>query len=464
MLFGIVTGATGLLPPRIRYGYVHRLTRGVLRTTLPAVRADGPDTATAVATHVTRPGTLSCVLAVDALDTGGIGSVVEVLATRLPARGITPTVVCFGEGIRVQRLRGLGIDVRPVSDLASARAVFDELRPHVIQLHSAPSFLEVAASTSQVPLVVVLHNTEIHFSRARWQRVAELLWRSEFSIAVSDLVRSFHLEHLPGVLHSRVVVVPNAAPGQPAPDQHRRQASREILETALDCRFNDDVIFLCLARYDAQKNIAGTVASFLACVSAGVPAQLVVAGEPSDWVEFHRSDAIRRASRSADRVHFLAASDPPTLLAGADAFLLNSFFEGWPVAATEAWTTGLPLVLSDVGGARELVERDPGRSILISNATGEASGVTDTRVERARRRARHQSNSPELGDAIRSVVGTVRRERVESPASQPAADGVAVMISEHAQVLRDAAQRRPPRGTTRPGRLSDGEMKGTVTT
>ena len=462
LVLGLVTGMTGMLPPRVRYGYVHRITRALLHKPLPELRAldAGPRSGSESVARVTGTGDLTCVLAAGALDIGGIGSVVELLATRLPALGVTPAVICIGEGTRVQRIRELGIEVRSASDRGSALRAFDELHPDVIQLHGAPDFLESAALASGVPLVPVLHNTEIHFSRGRWRRLSQLVGQSSSAVAVSELVRSFHANHLPAACRSRIAVIPNAAPTPAAPDVRERRVARDRLERAVDGRFNGDVVFTSLARYDAQKNIAGTVASFLTCVAAGVPAQLVIAGEPSDWVEFRRAEAILRGSRDADRVHLLATSDARTLLAAADAFVLNSFFEGWPVSATEAWAAGLPLILSDVGGARELVARDSARSVLIANASGEASGVTDSRVERARWRARHQRNSSEFGDAIRTVVDTVLREGGTPQSPLDARDGVDAMINAHARLLRYAAHRENSGGSTRPGRLAGMKMEG----
>jgi glycosyltransferase involved in cell wall biosynthesis len=473
LVLGVVTGATGMLPPRIRYGYVHRITRVLLCKPLPSLPALGANRKAGSGARGTQTGDLMCVLGASELDIGGIGSVVELLATLLPTRGVTPAVVCLGDGARAQRIRELGIEVRSVRDQDSALRALEELRPDVIQLHGAPAFLESAARASAVPVVPVMHNTEIHYSRARWRRFSRSLSESSSAVAVSDLVRTYHASHLPTLLRSRIAVIPNGAPGLREPDTQQRQDARDVLEHAVGSCFRDDVVFVCLARYDAQKNIAGTVASFLRCVATGVPAQLVIAGEPSDWVEFRRSDAIRRGSRAADRVHLLATSDAWTLLAAADAFILNSFFEGWPVAATEAWAAGLPLILSDVGGARELVARDPARAVLIANGAGEASVVTDARVERARWRAGHQRNSSELGVAIERVVDLVQRERVAPVAARGASDGgasdgvasdgVAVMIDAHAHVLRDAARTRLPDGSTRPGRFSGDDVRGSVT-
>ena len=48
------------------------------------------------------------------------------------------------------------------------------------------------------------------------------------------------------------------------------------------------------------------------------------------------------------------------VLSAADAFVSNSWYEGWSVAASEAAWLGLPLVLSDAGGATSMVGVDRG--------------------------------------------------------------------------------------------------------
>ena len=42
----------------------------------------------------------------------------------------------------------------------------------------------------------------------------------------------------------------------------------------------------------------------------------------------------------------------------ADAFLLSSLFEGWSVSAMEAMSYGMPLILTDVGSSREVIENE----------------------------------------------------------------------------------------------------------
>lgn len=439
---GLAVGLTGLLPPRIRYGYVHPLARALLRTRVAALPAVDPDHVPPAPAPAGAPasaasvGGIACVLAAGELDVGGIGSIVELLATALPAHGVTPVVVCLDDGARASRLRAMGIAVHVVHDEETAAGALRRARPDVVQLHGAPTFMLAAARESAVPLVTVLHNTEIHYSRRRWRSFAQVL-ASSSAIAVSESVRAFHIARVPAELAERILVVPNAVPRSAAPTLLERRAARGRLERTLGTQLGDDPVFVCLARYDAQKNIAGTVASFVDGLIEDDRARLVVAGEPSDWAEYRRADALRRASAHADRVHLLAASDARGLLAAADAFMLNSFFEGWPVAATEAWAAGLPLVLSDVGGARELVARDPARSVLVPNPCCDA--VTDARVERARRRAHRQRNAAALAKAVHTIAARART--MPGVRSVPAEDvgSVEEMVEQHAEILRTAA-------------------------
>ena len=91
------------------------------------------------------------------------------LATGLPKVGIRPVVVCTDDGPRAARLAAAGL-VLLSSAGAEAGRVLRDLAPQVIQLHGAPEHFEEAAMSASIPLVPVLHNTEIHFSRARWRR------------------------------------------------------------------------------------------------------------------------------------------------------------------------------------------------------------------------------------------------------------------------------------------------------
>jgi glycosyltransferase involved in cell wall biosynthesis len=70
-----------------------------------------------------------------------------------------------------------------------------------------------------------------------------------------------------------------------------------------------------------------------------------------------------------DRVQFLGFKQPnalPEIFAAADAFVLPSRHDGWGVVVNEALGAGLPIIVSDRVGARELVKH--GCNGLITRA------------------------------------------------------------------------------------------------
>lgn len=453
-LWGALVLATDLLPPRVRYGYVHRWTRAAFARPLRSLAAMPSGAARtgdvvpgrdgdADAPVPSVPDPVRCLLVADGLDIGGIGTVIEMLAVGLAEHGVDPVVLCPEEGERAARLRDSGVAVLIAGDESSALQAIRDTRPDVIQLHSAPPSLELVALRSGLPLIPVMHNTEIHFTRARWTRFAALMARSTQAVAVSETVRAFHRQRIDD--DAPVTVIPNGSPAVRTPSPAQRERARDALSVVIGTEIGEDVLFVCLARYDAQKNTAGLVSAFATAVAQGAPqVRLVWAGDPSDTAELRRADALRRSSAAADRIHLLGNSDAAALLAAADAFVLDSFFEGWPMAATEAAAIGLPLVLSDVGGARELVARDPERSVIVPNATGPADRVTDSRVRLARWRSAAQPNAAALGAAVSTVAATVRAERAGTArltAEDPGRGGVQAMRAAHAAVIRAAAGR-----------------------
>ncbi len=67
----------------------------------------------------------------------------------------------------------------------------------------------------------------------------------------------------------------------------------------------------------------------------------------------------------ADRVEFVGLRrDIPAILAQSDIFVLPSLWEGLPLAAIEAMAAARPVVLTDVGGNRELITHEQ-EGILI---------------------------------------------------------------------------------------------------
>jgi glycosyltransferase involved in cell wall biosynthesis len=83
----------------------------------------------------------------------------------------------------------------------------------------------------------------------------------------------------------------------------------------------------------------------------------------------------------SSRIHFLGFKQPsamPEVFATTDIFVLPSRHDGWGVVVNEALGAGLPIVVSDHVGARDLVE--DGRNGLITRA-GDVEALADALLQ-----------------------------------------------------------------------------------
>ena len=91
-----------------------------------------------------------------------------------------------------------------------------------------------------------------------------------------------------------------------------------------------------------------------------------------------RADVERWIARAGvGRLMTLVGHDerPQNQLAAADLFVLTSRWEGLPVTIVEAFREGLPVVATDAGGVRELVDDTVGRVVAIGDAAALADSV-----------------------------------------------------------------------------------------
>ena len=83
----------------------------------------------------------------------------------------------------------------------------------------------------------------------------------------------------------------------------------------------------------------------------------------------------------------------------ADVFILDSYYEGWSIAATEALYEGLPVIHSECGSAKELVCN--GRyGIMIKNPIGDIEKLdTEHVTERIM-----QCENRNIDEAVSAIV------------------------------------------------------------
>ena len=129
------------------------------------------------------------------------------------------------------------------------------------------------------------------------------------------------------------------------------------------------LVVLTLSRIDAQKNQMLLVEAFAKLKAARTgPCRLVLIGPQTqpDYAQALRETAAR--SGTSDSLLLLPGlrTDDPDLVNAyhaADVFVLPSIHEPFGIVVLEAWSAGLPVVCSGVGGLQALTEH--GRTALV---------------------------------------------------------------------------------------------------
>lgn len=373
---------------------------------------------------------LNCLVVTGSLDAGGMDAFVDFLARGLRTRGADVTLLVAGDrptpGRLASRLRQDGFEVM----IADPSCVIDQITaaaPDCVSMHGGPDWVIDAAAARGIPVVETLHGMHTLDGRdrlvARSQKLASM-------IAVSEMVRRQYAAWVPEFDPGRMSVIPNGVQSRWQPAEARERARTSL-------GLGDEFVFVSLGRHCIQKNTYGLLAAFESVADAVPDAHLVVAGRVDDPAYFSQVVELRARSHHRDRIHLRDHSERVTsLLAAADGFVLDSFFEGWSLASTEALTSGLPVVLSEVGGAVEQVDWDAAPGIVVGNPLGDPLGVTWDRIAAAR--FRRQPNAAALIAAMTSVAydrgpWSRRRDQIASEAERRFAP--AVCLDRHLSML-----------------------------
>jgi len=398
-----------------------------------------PDLASAEV--VRSPHCPHCLIVTQVLDTGGLDEIVAFLARRLPLMGFRVTVMCTHTSLGRQTTNYAGqlltaLQREGITVLVASRSNgFQWLaanRPDVISAHDPPDWILEQAGSAGIPIVEMLHGLPTPIG-TDWSREAE---RSKFItsfVAVSELVKRQYLRGNPSFPEHAIVTIPNAFN-----DTHRPPCDRSIARAWLGLK--NEFLFLTLCRHSVQKNAYGLLEAFSEVAQANPNAHLLIAGRLDDSMYTDQVRALRDKLPSKGRIHLRHSfSNPSVLLAAADCFVLNSFFEGWSLASMEALSAGLPAILSEVGGAREQLGTDGSRGFVVANPLGNAETANWENLSGML--FRPQRNRDELVAAMNSVIAhrdqwaAARRDLSEDSKKRFSAEGCA---KRHAEVLLHA--------------------------
>jgi glycosyltransferase involved in cell wall biosynthesis len=394
---------------------------------------------------------LRCLLVTPTLDAGGVQEVVGFLARRLPCRGWRTAVLCTSPGAVVDgKLTGVVAEALRADGVhvfgADEHRAFEwarRWRPDVISGHGAPAWVFAMARRLGVPFVDNLHSLNgLVGPNWRWHSDGARGGNLAYVVAVSDLLRRQQLACNPEFPPERILTIPNGVDTD-------RFATHDRAEARERLGITDQYLFVSLGRYCMQKNSYGLVSAFGDLARSRPDAHLVIAGKISEPRYYRRVRQLRDSMPSRERIHLRDNMPAPEhLLAAADGFVLDSFFEGWPLAPMEALCTGLPVIMTDVSGAHEQIGGDPARGYVVANPLGDPL-MADWPSSAAAQYRLH-ANRAELVAAMTLLVAErdqYLRNREDLAAESAVRFSFASRLVQHDAVLRAAATGAGPSET-----------------
>lgn len=207
-----------------------------------------------------------------------------------------------------------------------------------------------------------------------------------------------------GVPAGRLFVIPNAASideFSPSDDLDRRAAR---IALGLD---PDATVVLCMGALSPEKRVDMAIEA-----TARLPGvDLVVVG---DGPERARLETVASAA-APGRVHFLGQMQhPKEPLSAADIVVVPSDTEGQPRVAIEAGLSGLPVVATEVGGLREIVEQGstgflvpPGDATRLAEAMQAALAERERIGAAARQRCAARFDLSKVAEQWRTLLNSI---------------------------------------------------------
>ncbi len=304
------------------------------------------------------------------LNYGGGEKQVEFLAHALSRRGHTVTIYCLfaggpiadklaSEGINVRRLYGRAIEVTGLKKGASSRSrrlfaeciaalklfrIFIRRRPDVVHLYQNQTKLAIlAARVARVKRIVYTETAHIADWFTPFQvSVMKFFWNRCDAIIVLSKKMKEYLESIGLQAQNKIYLIPTMFPFPIACDGDSPAKDKRAICVGI------------VGRLAPEKGHIYFLQAASSIIKVRNDIRFIIAGGgylKDELIETAKSLAL---SENVEFVGFF--KDISDIMSRIDILALSSLTEGLPLVLLEGMAYGKPVVATDVGGVRELVE------------------------------------------------------------------------------------------------------------
>lgn len=322
------------------------------------------------------PGKIAVVHIITKLELGGAQLLVLYLVNHLNRDVFSPYLISGSEGILVEDARrsdqvesyflhALIREIRPLKDLNALVQITRLLRKirkthprgMIVHTHSAKAGILGRSAARVLGLPIVIHTlhgfsfSEFHpFFKKHFfsfmERVEARITTLYFVVSRANLEKGLHSKIFK---HKQTRLVPGAIE---LAEYTTVPFNNGFKETVLGAK-NDAPIVTMVACFKPQKSPLDFVKMAYQVSQSFPSAKFVVAGDGELRPDMERSISDLGLD---DKVLLLGwRRDVPRILRHSDIFVLTSLWEGLPLTFLEAMASGLPIVATDVDGARDVI-------------------------------------------------------------------------------------------------------------
>lgn len=273
-----------------------------------------------------------------------------------------------GVGIRTIPLTTLGRDISVLKDIRAFIDLWRILkseRPDVLHLNSpkAAGIGALAGQLLRIPhIIFTAHGWTWNEDRTPLQKLIIKIFSwctiilAHSTITISDRERDQALD-LPFISSKKVTTIRNGVPrSTPLP--------RHIAEERLGISFNPQVLTIgAIGELHKNKGFEYLISGF-ATLTQSLPVRLVIVGGGEERATL---ETLVASLGLSEKVFLVGAKENASeLLSAFDIYTLSSIKEGLPYVLLEAGSAGIPIISTDVGGVREIID-DMHNGMLIKS-------------------------------------------------------------------------------------------------
>uniref|UniRef100_Q3AQI8 Glycosyltransferase-like protein n=1 Tax=Chlorobium chlorochromatii (strain CaD3) TaxID=340177 RepID=Q3AQI8_CHLCH len=302
----------------------------------------------------------------------------------------------LGELSTVATNAGLSVIQLPdINHEAAYERLVIKYRPHASMSHFShlgyPVFIN-----HHIPNITFIHNVYAFLSEKHKKEIMMYDHAVTRYIAVSPKVACYAEKNL-GINQEKITIIPNGL----CITEHEERQKRATPALRDDFGLNkNDFVFLNPASYNLHKGHYIMVDALQIVTKKRKDLKILCVGNIVHEPHYHELQQYIISCGLSEHMLMLGyISKIENIMPIVDACIMPSFIEGWSIAMNEAMFYGKPLIMTDTGGASEVIENND-IGILIPNEYGASDLLDRTTLDKLAYKPHHYKISSMVADAM----------------------------------------------------------------